>query len=466
MDGADELDALNAEVVRLHQAGAYAQAAALAQRALALAERLHGPDHPSVGTTLNNLAELYRAQGRYSDAEPLYKRCITIVEKALGPDHPDVGTTLNNLAALYEALGRGPEAAVLAKRALKIPGWRTAHIPVLFATNRSRTGATAQPAFGNDQKIDLAQMSIGVATILAPETEVRNRANRGAEALGQLHNAGGRQTAEALLSVKEIELATSGEDLVAAVRARLTRAARFPGQAFIYVHGYNNSFDEAVKRTAKIAFDLEFDGLIMAFAWPSKRGFLGYGGDRERARIAAPFLLEALELIGRELPEVTVHLIAHSTGGEVVLTALERLSDRSAGGPRLRLGQLILAHADVNRLRFRQSVPSLLKLGLGVTSYSSSEDWAMWLSHLARGERARLGGRPIHAEGVDSIDVTGLGTGPISLNHNVFVTNTLVFNDMLRLMKTGARPPGQRTPHFQPVKTDRGTHWEHRRAGT
>ncbi|MEO0810268.1 MAG: tetratricopeptide repeat protein, partial [Pseudomonadota bacterium] len=42
------------------------------------------PDHPNVGTTLNNLAELYRLQGRYAEAEPLYKRTITIFEKALG----------------------------------------------------------------------------------------------------------------------------------------------------------------------------------------------------------------------------------------------------------------------------------------------------------------------------------------------------------------------------------------------
>ena len=48
--------------------------------------------------SLNNLAELYRAQGRYADAEPLYKRVIGDKGKSLGPDHPDVATSLNNLA--------------------------------------------------------------------------------------------------------------------------------------------------------------------------------------------------------------------------------------------------------------------------------------------------------------------------------------------------------------------------------
>jgi hypothetical protein len=44
-----------------------------------------GSDHPDVGASLNNLAELYRAQGKYDLAEPLYKRSIPIFEKALGP---------------------------------------------------------------------------------------------------------------------------------------------------------------------------------------------------------------------------------------------------------------------------------------------------------------------------------------------------------------------------------------------
>ena len=45
------------------------------------------PDHPEVGTSLNNLAGLYEGQGRYAEAEPLYKRTVTITEKALGPDN-------------------------------------------------------------------------------------------------------------------------------------------------------------------------------------------------------------------------------------------------------------------------------------------------------------------------------------------------------------------------------------------
>ena len=62
-----------------------------------------GDQDPRFATSLNNLAELYRAQGLYGEAEPLYKRALSIVEKALGPAHADVGQSLNNLAGLYQA---------------------------------------------------------------------------------------------------------------------------------------------------------------------------------------------------------------------------------------------------------------------------------------------------------------------------------------------------------------------------
>jgi tetratricopeptide (TPR) repeat protein len=71
----EELEALKAE--ELHQAGRYAEAIPVAVNALALAERLNGPDHPAVGTGANSLAELYRAQGRYAEAEPLLKRALS-----------------------------------------------------------------------------------------------------------------------------------------------------------------------------------------------------------------------------------------------------------------------------------------------------------------------------------------------------------------------------------------------------
>jgi tetratricopeptide (TPR) repeat protein len=115
---ATEADKLDAEVVRLYQAGKYADAIPIAQRALLLREQALGLDHPNVAIALNNLARLYGDQGHYAEAEPLYKRALAISEQALGPDHPNVATALNNLAALYWAQGRYGEAEPLYQRTI------------------------------------------------------------------------------------------------------------------------------------------------------------------------------------------------------------------------------------------------------------------------------------------------------------------------------------------------------------
>ncbi len=56
----------------------------------------------------------------YPEAEPHYKRALAIFEKALGPEHPDVGRSLNNLAELLRETGRGAEANKMETRAKEI----------------------------------------------------------------------------------------------------------------------------------------------------------------------------------------------------------------------------------------------------------------------------------------------------------------------------------------------------------
>ena len=111
---------LNHEVMSLYGQGRYQRAVVVAKEALLIAEQTHGPDHPDVATSLNNLAELYQAQGQYVQAEQHFRRALAINEKALGPDHPDVARCLNNLAELHRTQGHYTQAEPLFKRSLAI----------------------------------------------------------------------------------------------------------------------------------------------------------------------------------------------------------------------------------------------------------------------------------------------------------------------------------------------------------
>ncbi|CAN0491244.1 unnamed protein product, partial [Scytosiphon promiscuus] len=58
--------------------GKYTEAEPLYARSQAIKEKVLGPEHPSVATTLHSRAGLLESQGRYEEAEPLYERCLAI----------------------------------------------------------------------------------------------------------------------------------------------------------------------------------------------------------------------------------------------------------------------------------------------------------------------------------------------------------------------------------------------------
>jgi tetratricopeptide (TPR) repeat protein len=113
---APDPEALNRQVEQLYQASMYFEAAEIAMRALAVAERKFGPDHPVVAKALNNLATLYFVQGRDADASPLFKRALAILKTALGPDHPAVAAAHRYLAELRIEHGGLARAAAYLRR--------------------------------------------------------------------------------------------------------------------------------------------------------------------------------------------------------------------------------------------------------------------------------------------------------------------------------------------------------------
>ena len=56
-----EWDVLNDEVKELYSTGKYDRGVVVAKKALDVAQKNAGPDHPDVAQSLNNLAWLYRA---------------------------------------------------------------------------------------------------------------------------------------------------------------------------------------------------------------------------------------------------------------------------------------------------------------------------------------------------------------------------------------------------------------------
>lgn len=77
-------------------------------------------DHPDVGGTLINLANIYCEQGQYDIALTSFKRAENIYQTHLPPTHPNMASLLNNIGNLYYQQGSFDLALDAYERAVNI----------------------------------------------------------------------------------------------------------------------------------------------------------------------------------------------------------------------------------------------------------------------------------------------------------------------------------------------------------
>jgi tetratricopeptide (TPR) repeat protein len=82
----------------------------LYERALAICERVLGPDHPTTATSLNNLALLLQDQGELAAARPLLERALAISARVLGPEHQATVRSRRQLATLSSLMAQRPSS--------------------------------------------------------------------------------------------------------------------------------------------------------------------------------------------------------------------------------------------------------------------------------------------------------------------------------------------------------------------
>ncbi|MDF1702994.1 MAG: alpha/beta hydrolase, partial [Planctomycetota bacterium] len=80
--------------------------------------------------------------------------------------------------------------------------------------------------------------------------------------------------------------------------------------AFVFVHGYNVSFEDAVIRTGQIAYDLDFQGAAIAYSWPSQGQKGKYTVDEANVGWTVEHLHRFLLTLEQEIGAKKIHLIA------------------------------------------------------------------------------------------------------------------------------------------------------------
>jgi len=339
-----------------------------------------------------------------------------------------------------------------------MPPAGTRHIPVYFVTTRIRSNN--EELYGTS---DVDRISFGRITMQVPAEIIQQQGQERANMLGRLDR---RRTDLAIADVfKRVRHRTLNFNQAAAsLETSMAQTALFKQQALIFIHGFNVDFGEATQRISQIAFDLEFDGALIVFSWASLgRGDpIAYRSDRGRADKSVQRFIALLDQLSERFPGVTFHVMAHSMGNRILTRALYQISERPQDAKRPNIGEVILAHADVDP-EWCEKLGKARPFVRGITNYVNRDDWALLVAKALRLGKGRCGRLPRVYDGIETIDTTGMGgRGSVRTlikgqnHHGVFANDPLLFGEITRLIVAGQRPPEGRTPELALQKDKSG----------
>jgi esterase/lipase superfamily enzyme len=445
------------------QAGEDQPAARYYERTLALQESLLGPDHPDLVPVLSALADLKLKAKRYSDAAVLEQRILSIERQAYGEHHENVLATLHKLREIYRD-GNDLEAAAridaqtqawaqppppASDRGLPpVPGGIAgvnrrykqnqgfATVRVFYGTNRAPTGDVKPALYYGKGRGDL---QYGYLNVTIPqihkEAELETQP-RWAEYTFALSEASMRRRYVLLDQITPL----AKDDFVRALRQQIKDSPS--KDLFIFVHGFNNTFEDAARRAAQMAYDLDFDGTPMLFSWPSQGSATAYAVDEAAVGISGRKMADFLETVVAQSGAERIHVLAHSMGNRALIEAMQTyLAKRAPDNRQHIFGQIVFTAPDVDRDYFVDAIESLRGAAERVTLYASGNDYALRSSQFLHGApRAGTAGDVIvRLRGLDTIDMSAVPAD--ALGHSYFAANSGAIYDIFRLLWRGDPPP-------------------------
>ena len=207
-----------------------------------------------------------------------------------------------------------------------------------------------------------------------------------------------------------------------AVNTHLSNLPQDQRDVLLFVHGYNNAFEDSVFRFSQFAHDSGFAGVRVLFSWASRGSSLEYFYDRESATIARDGLERTLRLLAGTNVR-NIHIMAHSMGNWVAMESLRQLQisgNATLGG---KIGEIILASPDIDADVFKAQMRRLGRPAKPYNLVVSRDDRALDLSQRLSGNLPRIGNYTDDAEitglGIIVYDATGVKSGD-KLRHGKF----------------------------------------------
>jgi esterase/lipase superfamily enzyme len=239
-------------------------------------------------------------------------------------------------------------------------------------------------------------------------------------------------------------------------RSHLGRKRR----VFVFVHGFNTSFDRAVFRMAQLTSDTDAEAAPVLFSWPSRGRILDYVRDTNNASYSRSDLAQLLETAAAspDVSEITV--LAHSLGSWVAVEAVRQIGLRRNGVP-AKLRNLVLASPDLDVGVFRRQVEDMGRRRPDITLFVASSDRALMASRLLTRGLTRLGAIDATKEdylrqfeglsGITILDLTALQAND-RLNHDLYAQSPAVVRLIGDRLINGQVIGEENTDGFRPVE--------------
>ncbi|NRP74766.1 hypothetical protein ILFOPFJJ_05688 [Ensifer psoraleae] len=196
-------------------------------------------------------------------------------------------------------------------------------------------------------------------------------------------------------------------------------------QVLIFVHGFNNTYADAVFRFAQIVHDSGTNATPILFAWPSRARVFDYLYDKESANYSRR-ALEDLILQATRSPDVAdVTILAHSMGSWLAAEALRGVAMREKAIP-AKIKNVVLASPDIDIDVFRRQFIEMGPKRPHFAILTSTRDKALEASRWLSGGIDRVGGSDLrpYAAALEELGVSVIDTSAIASNdplgHNAF----------------------------------------------
>lgn len=157
----------------------------------------------------------------------------------------------------------------------------------------------------------------------------------------------------------------------------------------LFIHGYNNTYRDALYRMAQVYDDAGLTDLPVLFSFASRGKVLDYGYDEDSASMARPALAHIIEKL-MIATNGQLDIVAHSMGNWLAVEALKEVALKHPH-TKPRIGTLILASPDIDADVFSTQWPRIAPLSHETILVCNPNDKALKASTRVGGEKPRLG---------------------------------------------------------------------------